>query len=339
MTVSIDDRDPSVKPVELPAVLAALTSQLGTPVSLAAEPSRLSGGFWAEMWVLQFPVDCPRPGRAVLRLAPDAALAEVETAIHRAIAVQGFPTPAIIADGYDESGGRRWALMEFANGQPLLAGLSGVQALVRLPAIARQLPATLARVSAQLHALDAQPVTTALADTGDGRAGVDGLLASHAATAEATGDATLARAIEHVVGTRPEAGAAVICHGDLHPFNVLRDEHGELTVLDWTAARVVDREYDVAFTAMLLANPPLHAPAAVAPIIRGAARRLAQRFVRDYERAARTTVHRRRLEWFTDLHGLRVLSEVAWWRYGGTLDEHRDHPWITMAPTIERRYA
>ncbi len=336
--MSIEHPDLPVKPPELHSVLARLSAEAGGAVELAREPEPLQGGFWAEMWTLEFQPNAALPKRAVLRIAPEAALAEVETAIHRAVAAQGFPTPAIIADGHDESGGRRWVLMEFASGEPLLAGLSGLHALVRLPAIARQLPATLAMVAADLHALDVGPVTTALASLADTRCGIDGLLASHAATAEVTGDHALAHVVARVVASRPKLGTPVICHGDLHPFNVLRTDDGTLNVLDWTAARVTDREYDIAFTAMLLSNPPLQAPKGVAPLIGAAARRLARTFVRDYERATSVTVDPRRFEWFTDLHGLRVLSEVAWWRHGGTLEEHRGHPWISIAPIIGRRY-
>ncbi len=336
--MSIDHPEPPVKPAELHSVLATLNAQTGDTVELALEPAPLHGGFWAEMWTLEFRPSATLPRRTVLRIAPDAALAEIETAMHRAVAAQGFPTPAIIADGHDAPDGRRWVLMEFASGQPLLAGLSGLHALVRLPAIARQLPATLATVTADLHALDVGPITTALASLADTRSGIDGLLASHVATAELTGDRVLAHAIERVVTSQPQLGTPVICHGDLHPFNVLRTDDGAVNVLDWTAARITDREYDVAFTAMLLSNPPLHAPKGVAPLIGAAARRLTRVFVRNYERAARVKVDANRLEWFTELHGLRVLSEVAWWRHNGTLDEHRWHPWMSIAPAIERRY-
>lgn len=326
-----------VNPPELPDVLISLRDRAGAVVELSVAPTPLRGGFWAEMWVLHLRPSGPLPERVVLRIAPDAVAAQFETAVQAAVFEQGFPTPQILAVGQARGCGRHWTVMEFAHGQPLLADLSGLRAITRLPTIARQLPASLATVSAALHALDRTPVVEALSQCSDPRIGVDGLLAAHAATAEVTGDAMLARAVARVSATRPSAGPDVVCHGDLHPFNILRSDRC-LTVLDWTAARIADREYDIAFTAMLLANPPLQAPAIAAPLIDAAARRLARHFVRAYERMASVTIDPQRLEWFTDLHRLRVLAELASWRHEGTLEQRRGHPWLTIAPRITQRF-
>ena len=40
----------------------------------------------------------------------------------------------------------------------------------------------------------------------------------------------------HAIDPEPVDGATVICHGDLHPFNLLVDERGAVIVIDWTAA-------------------------------------------------------------------------------------------------------
>ena len=67
-------------------------------------------------------------------------------------------------------------------------------------------------------------------------------------------------------GRPPSVSTTVICHGDLHPFNLLVDDNGDVTVVDWTAAIRAEPAYDVAFTAMLLANPPLDAPVPSSPL-------------------------------------------------------------------------
>src|SRR5437667_58412 len=59
----------------------------------------------------------------------------------------------------------------------------------------------------------------------------------------------------------PPAASEVICHGDLHPFNLLADPGGAATVLDWSAALLGPRAYDVAFTTVILTDPPVLVPA------------------------------------------------------------------------------
>ena len=102
----------------------------------------------------------------------------------------------------------------------------------------------------------------------------------------------------------------MICHGDLHPFNLLVDADGDITVIDWTAAIRAEPAYDVAFTAMLLANPPLDAPGPLGAVIRRVGARLAHRFVSRY-RAVALTATSRALDWYRALHGTRILIEAA----------------------------
>ena len=60
-------------------------------------------------------------------------------------------------------------------------------------------------------------------------------------------------------GTDPPSDASVICHGDLHPFNILTHPDGD-TVLDWSATRIAHPAYDIAFTHLLLATLPCTPP-------------------------------------------------------------------------------
>ena len=154
--------------------------------------------------------------------------------------------------------------------------------------------------------------------------------------AEATGRPDVAAALDHLATRTPMSGTPVICHGDLHPFNVLADPDG-LTLLDWTGALLADPCFDVALTELLLANPPLPLPAPLAPVVRAAGKVLARRFVTAYQRA---NAGRRSLtlEWFRALHSARVLIEVASLRMthgrgaGG-------HPFATVAPGAARNLA
>ncbi len=333
-----DDRLP-VNPVELTEVLDALRKLDAPHLTLASPPQPLTGGFWAEMWTLTLDNRGPRlPEQVVLRLSPDPQLAAWETAVQRIAADMQYPTPAIIAFSHPTDTTRFWSVMQHASGQPLLAGLSGIRALTKLPQLARQLPDQLASVMAQLHALDPTAIEQEVREIRGGRDSIDGLLEHYANTAERIGNAPIADAVDHLVATRPPTEQRVICHGDLHPFNVVQ-HNGELTVLDWTAAQIADPAYDVAFTALLLSNPPLTAPRAVRPIIQTAARALSTRFIRSYNTASRVAIDDRQLQWHSALQSIRVLIDVAQWRAAGTIDHHAGHPWLTMEAALHRGLA
>lgn len=336
MTVSIRAEAAAVNPAELDEILQRLRSHgSASALRLVEAPQRLGGGFWAEMWILRLREQGPHlPERVVVRLAPDAELASWETAVQRGVAAQGYPTPAILASGTAGTG-RFWSVMEHATGQPLLAGLDGISALVRLPRLGAVLPGQLASVMARLHALDPAPIENDLVQTTGRTVGVDGLLDHFSACAQQVDDPVLTRAIDRLAATRPKASHKVLCHGDLHPFNVLRHDGG-LTVLDWTAAQIADPAYDVAFTALLLAHPPLAAPRAVQPIVRAAARSLARRFLRSYDYGAPYPVDAAQLEWHSGLHAVRILLDVAAWRAEGSIGDHRGHPWLMMAADVKR---
>jgi len=119
--------------------------------------------FWAEMWTLPLTQPAgPLPARVVLRLAPDAQAAARKTAVQAAVAAQGYPTPLIHASETANGDLRAWSVMDFATGQPLLAGLNGLRALTSLPRLATGLPDTLARAAVELHQLDPEPVEAEL---------------------------------------------------------------------------------------------------------------------------------------------------------------------------------
>jgi aminoglycoside phosphotransferase (APT) family kinase protein len=337
--VSIPDDRPLVNPIELPAVLDALRTLDAPHLTLANPPQPLTGGFWAEIWTLTLDHAGPRlPEQVVLRLSPDPRLAAWETAVQRTAADMQYPTPAIIASRHSTDTTRFWSVMQHASGQPLLAGLSGMRALTKLPHLARQLPDQLARVMAQLHALDPAAFQQELNEIRGAHDGIDGLLEHYAITAERIGNTPITRAVERLVATRPPTERPVICHGDLHPFNVL-EHNGELTVLDWTASQIAEPAYDVAFTALLLSNPPLTAPRAVMPIIQTAARALSKRFIRLYNTASRIAIDDSQLQWHTALQSIRVLIDVAQWRAASTIHHHAGHPWLTMEATLHRELA
>ena len=109
------------------------------------------------------------------------------------------------------------------------------------------------------------------------------------------------------------------------------DRHGEVTVVDWTAAIRAEPAYDVAFTSMLLANPPLDAPGPLGAVIRWVAARLTHRFVTRYRRIA-PNADLGALDWYRSLHGTRILIEAAT-REARNGSNAGGHPFGALVPT------
>jgi aminoglycoside phosphotransferase (APT) family kinase protein len=85
-------------------------------------------------------------------------------------------------------------------------------------------------------------------------------LVSKIRRAAATVDASLARALEFLP---PQASTPRLCHGDLHPSNVLLGRDGPV-IVDWFDASRGDPIADVARSSLTLlsdgADPPRHLP-------------------------------------------------------------------------------
>jgi aminoglycoside phosphotransferase (APT) family kinase protein len=189
---------------------------------------------------------------------------------------------------------------------------------------------------AQLHRLDPGPLRERLS-VGAASADVPALLGALSDRAGDLGRADLVAAGRWLATNPPPPAPEVICHGDLHPFNVLRSKAGDVTVLDWTAAVLGSAGYDLAFTSLLLAEPPLQAPAAFRPLIGRAGRWLATRFLDRYRRYSGTSVDAGSLRWHTGLVCLRSLVEVAGWVDAGEVDQRGGHPWLVCGPSFARR--
>ena len=137
------------------------------------------------------------------------------------------------------------------------------------------------------------------------------------------------------VGRRIAKRVDVICHGDLHPFNLLVDEHGEMIVLDWTGATIAAPEMDVGFTAALLRCAPIAVPRMIAPVIARVTNRLAETFVGACR--STETLDDSALDWWEALQCARCLSEVAGARVGSAVTVAEAHPFETAAPMMLRR--
>jgi aminoglycoside phosphotransferase (APT) family kinase protein len=319
-------------------LLVALRRRSNRPaLEWASPPQRLSGGFWAETYGVEL-VGAPSglEGRLVARIMPDAATAAVEIAVQRHLSRCAFSAPAIrCSDAPSSDLDRAWSVMDFAPGQPLLVGLSASTALRSAPTLLRGLPDVLAAAAAALHRCPIDGLVGELTDQ-PRQLDICASLERIAAQAGGIGRPDLRRAAEQLRATAHDD--RVICHGDLHPFNLLLDGD-RWTLIDWSTAVLADPHYDLAFTTLMLANPPLGGPAPARAAARTIGRRLANRFLRTYSDLAGRQIDSTRLTWGRRAHALRALVETASWEAHGDLDAHRGHPWLTMRPTLEACFA
>jgi len=297
-----------------------------------AAPRTLTGGFWAEL--LSFSLEDPPPGwegQLVARVMPDPLLAAKETAIQAAVADAGVPTPRVLASGGPAHGlGRAFMVMDHADGAPLLAGLDDVRHLLGAPRRLWGMADVLASVMAALHTVDPEPIRARLA-TVDGAAKtvpemLDMMRSSSVRIARRDLEQVSQWMLDHPCASTPD----VVCHGDLHPFNVLSDDRGQVTLLDWSASLLAPRAYDVAFTSFMLADAPVGVPRPLRAPVRAIGRTLASRFVRRYHHHSGTTVDPLAIEWYRAVVALRALVEVAAWEHDQLADDRAGHPWLLL---------
>jgi aminoglycoside phosphotransferase (APT) family kinase protein len=202
----------------------------------------------------------------------------------------------------------------------------------------RRVPDLLAGSMARLHALDPDLVRSELEQVRGVPVTVAGLVSRLARFAAEFGRPDLV-AVARWLTDHPSAPAPeVICHGDLHPFNLLADGN-RVTVLDWSAALLAARAYDAGFTSLLLSEPPLRVPGWQRPLARGLGRVLARRFVHGYQRQAAVTIGPGELRWHQAVVCLRALVEVAGWVYMGAAGTRAGHPWLVSGSAFARRLA
>lgn len=333
------DRAEVIKsPAELDFVIERLRNQFDKPdLSFASPPQQLSGGFWAENWILNFASQSQSalPNRVVLRIAPDPNLAYWENTIQSGVAKQGYPTPKIYFSDTAHGDSRAWCVMEFVVGEPLLPGLEGVRTFAKLPRLAKSISETLARATADLHRIAIEPIELDLAKLSDQPTSADGLIDEYLSRIGELPDLSLRNAVKALAAKRPVAKNRVICHGDMHPFNVLVSDSNYI-VLDWTSARISDPAFDVAYTSLLLANPPLAAPKILRPTINWTGRLLTKRFLASYEDFSKTKIQLDAFEWYQALQALRIIFDLENWKVNDTSGARSEHPWFIMEPALRK---
>jgi aminoglycoside phosphotransferase (APT) family kinase protein len=329
-------KEDAVDPVTATALRDTLRHTTGRPdLDLATPPTKLSGGFYAEMarFRLADPPD-GLDGELVARIVPNPALGEWEATIQRAVAAQGFPTPAVRLTAPASSPlGRFLIVMDHIDGRPPLAGLGIRTVAGQIPNLIRRLPDELAGIAARLHSLDPEPLARQL-DELDSTipTATAGFLADQVRHATALGRPDLAAAGRTLIDTEPASDQRVVSHGDLHPFNLLITTDGPV-LIDWTLARIAHPAFTLAFTELMLTNPPIPLPAAGAAALRPLGRHIARRFLARYHALAPATgrVEADQLDWHRKVHALRILVETAGWNATGA-GPTAGHPWLILEP-------
>jgi aminoglycoside phosphotransferase (APT) family kinase protein len=200
----------------------------------------------------------------------------------------------------------------------------------------RQVPEQLAGSMARLHALDPDLVRAELEQVRGVPVSVAGLVSMLAQFAAEFGRPDLVGAARWLTDHPPAPAPDVICHGDMHPFNLLADGD-RVTVLDWSTALLAPRAHDVAFTSLLLSEPALRVPGWQRPLVRLLGGLLARRFVRGYQRQTTVTVEPGELRWHQAVVCLRALVEVASWVHQGVAGTRAAHPWLISGPAFAGR--
>ncbi|MEY2523224.1 MAG: hypothetical protein QOJ66_1789 [Ilumatobacteraceae bacterium] len=296
----------------------------------------MTGGHWAAIYSFELaaPPDELR-GPLVLRVMPSPGGAVVETIVQRSVADHGYPTPRVVLDGTDQALGGAFMVMQRVEGVALLAGLGIGRTLWTLPKTVRRVASQLSVASVQLHDLDPQPVIDALDEAGVDitSLGVAGRMNEIRGAAERSvgGFEELLTWLDR---GRPVLTPAVVCHGDIHPFNMLMTADDSFSVLDWTNANVCRRELDVGFTAALLQCAPIEVPSIASKPLGVLTGALARRFVDTYRRMA--PINLDVVEWFEVLQYGRCLAAVATTSTDDAI-VGSSHPFRISAPAMIRQ--
>jgi aminoglycoside phosphotransferase (APT) family kinase protein len=265
------------------ALLAHLRAVLLAPgLTYAEEPAPISGGYDTAIFGFRLrgapaPFSIPLILRVLgARTPPARALSERAT--QNAVAGLGYPAPRVLLASADPAIlGGAFLVMEKLEGRPLLdARRMGIGSV-------------LAEMHLRLHALDAEVLLRALdreePPIDRATATFEAYLARLDRRIAQAGLHGLEQAMRWLLEHRPPDGPArVICHGDLHPQNVLMARGRVTGVLDWPNVVVADREFDVAATGVIRFVPPgvMGVPRALRALVALAAQVLAKRHASAY---------------------------------------------------------
>lgn len=215
----------------------------------ACGPERILGGFETLILGCSLSGEVPSDlrGDLVIRVLPEpggAAQGRKEAVFHNAVTAAGFPAPKVVFQGGDRTvAGRAFNIMERAPGYPMIKAL--LDGSTENSRIATQL----ARIHARLHDTPSSGVAAAIEAAGlaPGAVSIDGQLRSVRRYGDEPGLECLRPCADWLRDNQPPGHTELrVCHGDLHPGNVMVKSGVISGVLDWSAAQVAHPEYDLA---------------------------------------------------------------------------------------------
>ena len=294
--------------VDATRLLDAIRVAAGNPeIRWARKPERLMGGSWADIFKVRLRGEPGFEGDLVVRILPHPESWEREMLIQRYVARHGLLAPVVHMGALPSRVfNRAWILMDFDSGRAWLSSTSDSALAASVFFRSWSVPALVAKTAVAIHAIDAAPVAGALALP---RA-VAPVLEWLFSRASALGDRELVDRTQRLIASRPRFQGAVLCHGGLHPLNILR--HPEYnTVLDWTHAQYDDPLYDLAFPYLSMDLVPVPTPVWMRPALVRMGHMQARRLLKEYEKASGVPIDRARLHWFLRVVALRILVEAA----------------------------
>ena len=322
---------------DLLATLCAHLDRTEMGFSEALHP--LEGGYSNEIFRFRldhapFPFDQP----LVLRLTHDERDTAREGIIENGVADQGFCAPPVLLRGGSSSAFGRPFLIT-----PLSPGVSFDETITARTAIGafRRLPEQLAATMVALHGVPTENITACLTAEGWEPNRLDSLavLADVDDYAEQTNSSELRRRASVLRRNQPSFARPVVCHGDLHPFNLLFEGREVTIVLDWELARLADPAYDIGRTLVLLRLAPYPMSRITRSVIQPFATALARGFERRYRE--RHPLDEFSVRWHEALHCLRTLAfiEVGATLPSGSRLRRTADVWLPVASRLEHRFA
>ena len=244
-------------------LLAYLADRLGVAgLTFAEEPEQITHGWETFIYAFRLTgnsLSASWRGPLILRVYPgqDAALqAEQEAATQQFVHENGYPAPFPLAVEVGLAAlGRPFMIMERVPGVPMLDTATGKPLGVL----------GLARRMADVHAALHQLPVSGCPLPAEGGTLVERRLANLERTIEQL-PVRLPEEVSRALAWLKDNQSVVmpedvsICHQDFHPLNLMVDDGGDMSVIDWSGAALGDRHADIASTLVLLRAPPIAPP-------------------------------------------------------------------------------
>ena len=232
-------------------------------------------------------------GRLILRLGREGSHPPrfaLEAVTQNAMAEMGYPAPRVLVLETDTGplGGPFLVMQRLAGrplGQEFAAFVADPRRMARLPSAFAAITRTWVEMQARLHQQPVAPLLRASADAGidERMLTFDGQLARLAASIEDAGLTALLPAVAWLTTHQPDdRAAAVICHGDFHPLNIVADGDAASGVIDWANVVIAAPEMDVASAVANIATLPIKVPAVMRVPLRLLIATLLRRYVSAY---------------------------------------------------------